>query len=244
MLFSFASDELQALAAKLLADFPGRVLTEVAVIATESWSAAWDEASPRIATETFVVLGVGEVEPDESAGTRTPLFVGAGTAFGTGRHATTKVCLEMLEALPPPAPGARLLDVGTGTGILLVAAAHLGFDHLIGTEIDDVVLTEARFNLGHNGTHAQLLNCEEPPASLGPFDVVLANILVPVLHQLLPRLAVLLAPQGVLLLAGFVDKEAGMLLSTAEQHGLVLQRRRECRGWVGLQLGHRRSTPR
>ena len=204
-----------------------------ATIPDEAWRQAWDEGDELIRTRRFVVW------PQRRAGTPPPgltvLKLVKGEAFGSGRHATTQAALEALERLPDALARGPVLDVGTGTGILLIAAHHLGFHPLVGTEIDDAVLDEARRNASLNGLGMQLENRAEPRAG-ARYRLILANILVPVLHHLMPRFGELLEPEGRLVLAGFIDKEAGPLLQAASRLGLVEESRTLCRGWVGLVL--------
>jgi ribosomal protein L11 methyltransferase len=162
-----------------------------------------------------------------------------GEAFGDGRHATTQVALERLEALVPD-DGGRMLDVGTGTGILAIAAARLGMAPVVATDIDAAVLGEARVNARANGVEDELklVLTEDLPAG-GGYELICANILVPVLHALMPQLARALAPSGRLALAGFIEKDEAALLARAEACGLDLVRRASVRGWSGLELRRR-----
>jgi ribosomal protein L11 methyltransferase len=207
-----------------------------AELADEAWQQAWDEGDELIRTRRFVVW------PEGRRGVKPPGLISLdlvkGEAFGSGRHATTQAALEALEDLPETQPRGPLLDVGTGTGILAIAAHHLGFGPLLGTEIDAAAIAEARRNAGKNGVNLQLLETAEPPAN-EVYQLIVANILVPVLHHLLPRLQEQLAPRGRIVLAGFIDKEATPLLAAAERLGLVEDYRRVCRGWVGLVLKKR-----
>lgn len=224
---------LEALAKDVGARFP-TVDARLATLSDEAWSRAWNDDAVTIQTERFFVRPADF--PGATPAGLVPLTIRAGAAFGSGRHATTQVCLEVLERLPAAVKRGRLLDVGTGTGILAVAAFSLGFAELAGTDIDDEVLAEARDNAALNGASVRLEKTEVPSLAEGKWDVVAANILAPVLHQLMPTFAQLLAPGGALLLAGFIDKEAGPLVAAAAKVGLVVRERRECRGWVGLRL--------
>jgi ribosomal protein L11 methylase PrmA len=252
---------LVALGRRLRQKFAAGIELVQTAITDESWSMAWDEDTDVIRTERFVVLAPGAENPDSALNT---LYVHQGEAFGSGRHATTKVALEMLERLylapiedrseaakgdnklsvrdpqmsrRDPLGTERMLDVGTGNGILLLAGAKLGFRSLSGTEIDQDVLDEAQENLTLNQVEARLLMTPKPPEEPGVlYDLVTANILAPVLHDLMPIFASSLAPHGVLLLAGFVAKEEPGIVEAAKKNGLIVRMRGECRGWVGLVL--------
>lgn len=234
MVYDFDGAALEGLRSTLAQEFGEQIETTLTVLATEAWSQAWNERVDVISTERFFVQ-VNSSDALTSPG-KLPLRIATGSAFGSGRHATTEVCLKMLETLSVPSAPAprRFLDVGTGTGILAFAAAKLGFSQLVGTDIDADVLREAEENARANGVTVDLRLSEAVPA--GTYDVVAANILAPVLHALMPTLAAALAPGGVLLLAGFIDKEATPLEEAASRVGLRVRRRLECRSWIGLEL--------
>lgn len=241
---------IEALGEKLRRAFPRGIKLVRTTITNESWSMAWDEDTSVIQTDRFVVLHPGTASPNSSL---IPLYIHPGEAFGSGRHATTKVALEMLEKLylkssdnsAEPQVGTeersytsrRMLDVGTGNGILLLAGSKVGFQDLLGTEIDQAVLDEARANLALGEIDARLILTPKP--AVAPdirYDLVTANILAPVLHELMPIFAASLDQGGVLLLAGFVAKEEPGIVESARKNGLVVRMRGECRGWVGLAL--------
>ncbi len=143
--------------------------------------------------------------PPGSAGVR----LAEGTAFGAGDHPTT--CL-MLRALDPAiigrgAPGkrAQILDVGTGNGVLAIAALLLGAERVVGLDIDPQACHEARHNARLNEVAERFLvvaGSVETMAS-GCYDLLLANLRPPTLARLLPRFGALLAPTGLLMLSGF-----------------------------------------
>lgn len=142
-----------------------------------------------------------------------------GMAFGTGTHPTTKLCLEALEAsllgeqpdgLPLPVVKATVLDVGTGSGILAIAAARLGASRVLAVDIDPVAVDVARDNCARNGVTATVMVNSTPLAAIhGTFTIVLANILAEDLVQLAISLSHRVAPGGLLLLSGIlVEREA------------------------------------
>lgn len=247
--FDFDEQRLGGLAADAALAFRDRGLgLRVVRLSTRSWSEAWEAGFTGVETARFIVRPVGTPAPKVAQATpRDPrgkieINLNPGDAFGAGDHATTQACLEALEELEASGGivrGGRCLDVGTGTGILGIAAAKLGYAHIIGTDIDAAVLREAARNCALNGIAMGLVCAEAPPEDDGPFDLVVANILVPVLHHLMPSFARLIAPQGTLLLAGFIDKDLPALTATAGTHGLLPQGSRSVRGWVALALKSR-----
>jgi ribosomal protein L11 methyltransferase len=215
------------------------VTCEVAAIAVDAWRHAWSEAAGEIVTSRFRLVSLEDAAaavPDART-----IVQRSRIGFGSGRHATTVVALEAMSALPPPPPGAAMLDVGTGTGVLAIAAAHLGYAELVGTDLDAAILGEARGNAERNGVALALHETTTLPRRAGGYQLIAANILVPVLHQLLPELAAALAEATPawtprLVLAGFVAKEAEPLIVAAANVGLVVTSCCEVRGWIGLVL--------
>jgi ribosomal protein L11 methyltransferase len=130
-------------------------------------------------------------------------------AFGDGRHETTQMCLAALAAFAPPPPF-RLLDVGSGTGILSIAAALLGGD-AFGVEIDDTANAVARENARLSGVADRAAFGTAWPE--GRFDVVVANILRGVLVALADEIAGRIAPGGLLVLSGVVSTDVPELVA-------------------------------
>lgn len=208
---------LEMLAADVEVAFPGAVALRHTALRDDAWQGVWDPAGP-----------TGAV----TIGSRT-LKIGEGTAFGQGDHASTEACLRALESWA----GARgpMLDVGTGTGVLAIAAHVLGYGPIVGTDLDDSIVAEARANADRNGVDAsttQFYCTSEIP--VGSYALVTANIPAPSLHLLMPALVNVVAPGGALILAGFVEKEADALVAAAR--GMQEWARTDVRGWTGLIL--------
>ncbi|HEX9241845.1 MAG TPA: 50S ribosomal protein L11 methyltransferase [Anaeromyxobacter sp.] len=143
-----------------------------------------------------------------------------GMAFGTGTHPTTALCLAALSDLLGNRTGASVLDVGTGSGLLAIAARKLGAARVAGNDEDPVAVRVARENAEKNGTALELT--EAPlEAIAGTFDVVVANILANVLVELAPALADKVAPGGVLLLSGILHPQEDEVRSAHEAVGLA-----------------------
>lgn len=149
--------------------------------------------------ETFVAERVGE------GPTPIVLYLDAGMAFGTGTHETTQLCIEALEAHAPR----RLLDVGTGTGILSIAALKLGTERAKGTDIDPVAVHAALENAQNNGVARALrANADMPDAEGAVWDGVVANILAGTLIEMRAHVVAAVAPGGRLWLSGILrDQE-------------------------------------
>jgi ribosomal protein L11 methyltransferase len=156
------------------------------------------------------------------------LVLEPGLAFGTGDHPTTGLCLEELDRFVQSHPGASVLDVGTGSGILAIAAKKLGAGATVGTDNDPVALRVARENAEVNGV-AFDVRAEIPEGAT--FDLVLANILANTLCDLAPGLSRAVAPGGRLLLSGILETQAAEV-EAAYAPFLVPRERRVEANWV------------
>ncbi|HKW81407.1 MAG TPA: 50S ribosomal protein L11 methyltransferase, partial [Casimicrobiaceae bacterium] len=152
-----------------------------------------------------------------------------GLAFGTGSHATTRLCLRWLAA--HLAPGSSLLDYGCGSGILAIAAARLGADAVTGCDVDPAAIVASRANAERNGVVAQLA----APDAIGDgsFDVVVANILANPLRLLAPLLAARVRPGGSIVLSGILQAQAAPVIE-AYARWFKLATWGEDDGWIAL----------
>ncbi len=205
-------------------------------VAEEDWANAWKQF--------YTVLHVGErlvikprwqdyaPAPDEIV-----IALDPGMAFGTGTHPTTQLCLEALEKLP--VAGKSVLDVGTGSGILAIAAAKLGAAYVDALDTDPVAVSAARDNVVEAGLASAITVREGtlPLSDPAPtYDVVLANITAQTLITLAPHLRAVIAPHGRLLACGIIDAKADAALAAFDAEGLRLLDRREAGDWVLLDM--------
>jgi ribosomal protein L11 methyltransferase len=146
-------------------------------------------------------------------GGRCVLVIEPGMAFGTGQHATTRTCLEEIEALVEAGGVRTALDVGTGSGLLAAALARLGVPRVVAVDVDPAVLPLARQNLDRNGADRVLLVAGGVGAVRGRFDVVVANILADTLVAEAAALASAVAPGGHLVLSGILAEQASRVLA-------------------------------
>lgn len=159
------------------------------------------------------------------------LRLDAGLAFGTGSHPTTGGCLRWLAGHPPQ--GLEVIDYGCGSGILAVAAAMLGARRVQATDLDPQALRATADNAARNGVADRVTVCEAA-ALVAPVDLILANILAPVLIDLAPRLQALLRPGGVLLLSGVLESQLENVVS-AYTPAMRFSPARIDHGWVCVQ---------
>jgi ribosomal protein L11 methyltransferase len=148
-----------------------------------------------------------------------------GLAFGTGTHPTTRMCLRWLAQHPVPE---RVLDYGCGSGILAIGAAKMGAKVVDAVDIDEAAVTATRINADNNGV---LLQAGMPELAQGPYGVVLANILATPLKVLAPLLCGHIAPNGQLVLAGILERQADEL-KAAYAPMIALQVADQEDGWI------------
>lgn len=229
-------------AAVRAAGWPCRVVTE-----DPAWATSWhDEVGARRCGERLVVrpVRVDGAAPDEAAAdAAVEVVVDPGTAFGSGSHASTRLCLAALE---PLAPGARrVLDVGSGTGVLGVAALLLGPGTLVALDVDPGAVAATRRAVELNGVadRATVLD-GSVSAVAGTFDLVLANLLVPIVEELGPELVARVAPGGAIVVGGLLDHQVDRAVAALSP--LALSARRVEADWVALTLvagaGHPDTT--
>jgi len=160
-----------------------------------------------------------------------PLRIDAGLAFGTGTHATTRGCLEMLATLLDPAETRNAVDVGCGSGILAIAMAKLWRRPVIGGDNDAEAVGVAIENAGLNGVAGLCrfftsvgLQADEL-AGPAPYDLIVANILAGPLVDLADSFGPALRPGGRVLLSGLLVEQAGMVVAAYARQGFTFERR-------------------
>jgi len=200
------------------------VTTEVA----DDWSQRWREFHrPAVIGDRLTVR-----PPWEPAGTSSiDLVIDPGQAFGTGAHATTRLCLEMLLELP--APRGSLVDLGCGSGVLAIAAARLGYAPVLALDNDPASVQATAENASFNRVELDVrrfdLRSEDVPAA----GTVTANLLGPLLRAWAPRLA---APPARLIASGLLVAEADGIAEAFAAAGLREADRRESGEWGALLL--------
>lgn len=158
-----------------------------------------------------------------------------GMAFGTGLHPTTRLCLQALEDLV--VPGQSVLDLGTGSGILAIAAARLGARSVLALDTDPVAVDAATANVAANGLSqtvtvaAGTLPQAEPQIH---YDLVVANIIARVIVELAPALAAALRPGGTLIASGVLAERGSEVAAALARARLVLAERRQSGDWLAL----------
>ena len=215
----------------------------VASIAVEAipdtdWVSETQKALPPVREGRFTVHGSHDRGRIVSKGA---IEIDAGRAFGTAHHGTTRGCLIALDRLSREIRPSAVLDLGTGSGVLAIAAAK-AFAHrplIAAVDLDVIAIDVARENCRKNGAAYIRLFVGDgaTPASAyeaAPFDVVMANILAKPLLKLAPRLRELTRVGGALILSGLLSGQAREILARYRSTGFRLMRRRDLEGWATL----------
>jgi ribosomal protein L11 methyltransferase len=188
----------------------------------------------------FVVHG--SHDRDRVPANKLGIEIEAALAFGTGHHGTTRGCLLLLDHVLKAYCPRRVLDLGTGTGVLAIAAAKALHRAVLATDIDPASVRVARENArlnetGHLVETIRATGFSAPQfAQRGPFDLVLANILANPLRQLATPMARHLAPSALVILSGLLTHQAGSVITAYRARGLVPVRHLRIEGWSSLLL--------
>lgn len=205
-------------------------------LSERDWNEPWKKR--------FIPMDVGEqlsiLPPWEKRDTtRIPLIIDPGMAFGTGHHETTKACLQLIERFSKNSPRDRFLDVGTGTGILAIAASRLGFKSVLGVDIDPLAIDAAKRNAELNS----LQNVEIKEGTIagvyGSFDMIAANLMSEVLIRIAPEIASCLSYTGIAILSGMLKGQEDEVLHTTKRSGLSATEVQVDGRWVSLVLAFR-----
>jgi ribosomal protein L11 methyltransferase len=234
----FESEEAarEAIARLLAAPWGSAPTRGPEVVRDEGWLAA--SLAPRPAIEAGAFLVTDERSPaGGAAGRRHVLRLPPGRAFGTGEHATTKLCLELLD--PALAAGARVLDLGTGSGILAIAAALAGARQVLALDGDPRVVGVARENAELNGLSGGIAIAAGSWQALAQdarIDGVLANVHRSALVKGARALAAHLPAGGWLIASGFAADDRQRVAEAYAARGLVETEGRVEQGWCALLL--------
>jgi len=214
------------------------------VLEPKAWEEAWKEH--------FQVLHVGrsivirptwrEYQPKEN---EVVIDLDPGMAFGTGHHPTTRMCLHELEDLLRP--GINVLDVGTGSAVLSIAAAKMGAEKVLALDVDPIAIKVGRANVRANKVRNKVkvvpgsLPC--PQVEPGAFDLVLANISAWIISKMSRDLVAALKPGGTLVASGMIVDKRGETESNLEQAGAVVDRVITEGDWITVVASRPRARP-
>lgn len=219
---------------------------KVKTVEEEDWLAEWKRGFQPLPIGDKFLICPPWLEADLSAEqkARYVILIEPGLAFGTGFHATTQFCLQALEQLTNQK---RIVDVGTGSGILAIGAAMLLPDATItAVEIDPEACKVARENLRLNKVDDRIVLIEGEPDKVREqkFDVILSNLTCEDNVALLPEYMTILEPGGQIIMSGILEEKAPRLRAAVQQHHLNIVRDESDRGWTGLVVANTSASAR
>ncbi len=242
---------LEGLLAALKARSPGKNLGSLALSATElpetDWAESWkDNYPPQPVGKSLIVVPYWDPE----AGSRIPVILDPGLTFGTGAHPSTRMCMEFLEELVQP--GMAVIDLGSGSGILSIAALRLGAGTALGVDIDPKAEDIARENAAYNDFGPKRFTAltgnvtadHDLMARLRAkhYDLVLVNIVADVIIGLAPVLPQFVDGHTRVICSGILDVREAEVHAALEKAGLTILRRRAEGEWRSLVAGRREAV--
>ena len=220
---------------------PASIITplQYSPVANKNWAEAWKVHYQPLRVGRHLMVVPGWLDPPLQPGDLA-IRLDPGMAFGTGTHPTTQLCLAALEEFA--LPGSSVLDLGTGSGILAIAAARLQAAAVLAVDIDPEAVRVARENIAANGVAARirveqgsLAEILADQFGLSAFRLVAANILAGALVQMFEQgLARTLAPGGMIVLSGILAGQSAEVRTAFEAQGLIDEGQRQSGDWVAL----------
>ncbi len=205
--------------------------------AEEDWAHTWKAFYQPVRVGRKVVVRPPWRDYEEAPGD-VVVILDPGMAFGTGTHPTTRLAMMGLEAAITP--GDTVLDVGTGSGVLAIAAAKLGAASVDANDIEPVAVRSARENVGRNDLTVAVRVEEGTAGADGPFpgtySLVVANIIARVLIELVDGITTAVAPGGTLVLAGIIEGREADVIGAYAARGFTVTDRDQIEDWVGMTL--------
>ena len=223
-------------------DAPDAQISPVETVPEVDWSEAWKEGLEALEISPRLLVRPPFVDAPAREGQR-QIVIDPGQAFGTGNHASTRLCLEWIDALLAGAvsgpPIDRILDVGTGSGVLALAAAALGAERALGFDLDPVATEAAEDAARENGLADRVTFFTGPIEAVteSPYPLVVANLLKREMLPIAEAIASRVASGGHLVLAGLLEEDLASVLERFAALGLEEVGRRQHADGIGLWVG-------
>ena len=230
----------------IVAGLPGEYVWETEPVRSSDWENNWKQYYKpfKVGRRLYVRPSWEQIDDDEG---RTVLVMDPASSFGTGSHATTRLCMEQLDALD--CREQHILDMGCGSGILGCCAMLLGGADVFSCDIEENAVRTTLENMEKNGIAPGLCRTacgdviqdaavRERVTEHGPYGIILANIVADVLMAMSPLFGSWLAPGGRLILSGIIDERADEVEDHFKKAGFSIERRVERDGWTMLLAAH------
>ncbi len=214
----------------------GRGCINCREVQEEDWASAWKEYFHPLRVSEHIVIKPSWEEYIPATGDIV-IELDPGMAFGTGTHHTTAMCIRCLE--DAITPDNVVFDVGTGSGILAVAAAKLGAASVRAVDLDPVAVRVAKENIAFNNVTAcvEITQGDLLTGITGKADVIVANIIADIIIKMLPDVRLRLADHGVFISSGIISERLGDVTAALIDNGFVVDRVIEEGGWVAIVAG-------
>ncbi len=205
-------------------------------IKERNWNAAWEKSIGIVEATSKIMIAPSWKKPRKRDKGKIVLRIDPKMAFGTGHHETTRLSLVLLEEYLQP--GARVLDLGTGTGVLAIAAAKLGARSAVGVDNDPWALENASENIQRNkvADRVKVRKGEAGKASKSSYDLVVANIDLPTITSSLESIINSLRPQGILIVSGLLLTDLSQFMDLISHRGIVPLEMLSENEWVAVSL--------
>ncbi len=226
MIYKYEKDWLLQLKKKMEKKFSTFLSCKISSFATHDWLEGWKENFKPIYTKKFIVYPPWEKIKKKKS--QIPIVIEPGMAFGTGQHESTLGCLKLIEKISPQKTA---LDIGTGTGILAIALKKTGFEKVIGTDIDPDAILAAKNNAKRNKAKIEF---KLGSFVQGKYDLIVANILAPIILQLIPKIAKVCKKDSRIIFAGILDEQKEKIIRQAKKHKWHLQEIEKINDWVSI----------
>lgn len=242
VLYSYQKDHIEHLRHQLETRFSDKITCTTNSIDSTTWQEGWKEGFQPITTNSLYIFPPWNTKKPDTG--KIPIEIDPGMAFGTGQHATTQLCLGELEKIAEEfinkneIKRKKVLDVGTGSGILAIGAAKLGFSHIIGTDIEEDAIKAASENAEINKVAIGFEKGTFPSSTSSEdlYDVIFANILSSVLRKIIPSMTRYLKINGTMILSGILQEEQDLLTALCREQGLSISSISQKEDWICLRL--------
>jgi len=204
---------------------------EYSLLPEKDWNENWKKS--------FLPIDIGEdltIIPSwlKKGTSRIPVIIDPGMVFGTGYHETSQTCLIIIEKISKGDQKESCLDIGTGSGILAIGAAKLGFRHVTAVDIDPMAIDAAKRNVEENSLLNVVIKEGDITAVDGSFDLITANLLSGILVDIAPEVVSRLNSGGKAILSGMLTGQEGDVIKAFEKAGLTLSETVISGKWVTL----------